>query len=71
MEGITEDNMEELFRLWRVYTIASGEEDNNMKTYLYAKQAKKDNEQSHVGLMEFEVQKGNKIMTLTTKCEDE
>ena len=38
--------------------------------YFYGKQANKAGEEENIGLMEMEVNKEEKVMTLTTKCEN-
>ena len=38
-ESITSENIEELFKMWHIYTMASGEEEDGdvLKFYFYAK----------------------------------
>jgi len=48
VELISEDNLEQLFKLWRVSLMASGTEDNIVKMYFYAKVEK-------IACMELEV----------------
>ena len=37
MELLTEETLEELFKLWQLSTIASAEDESSIKLYLYCK----------------------------------
>ena len=60
-ELINEENLGQLFKLWRVNLIASGTEDNTIKMYFYAKV-------ESVACMELEVNLDVGTLTLMTKC---
>lgn len=39
---VTEDQLEELFKYYRIYSVASGEEDGSIKFYMYSKHIQKN-----------------------------
>ena len=62
-EYITEENMEELFKMWRIYNMASAEEDNVLKLYLYSK-----HKNGVVACFELTIERGRRSLVLTVKC---
>ena len=58
--------MEQLFKMWKIYNMASSEEDNTLKFYLYSKHRK-----GGIVCFELSIDKGAHSLTLNTKCADE
>lgn len=68
IELINEENLEELFKIWNIGVMASAEDDDTIKLYLYCKI--RHQERMEIALMEFQVIKIAETMTLMIKSED-
>lgn len=58
--------MEELFKMWRIYLMAEGGEDDNLQIYFYSKHSS-----GVLVCFELMVDKSEHTLTLNTKCESQ
>lgn len=66
LEGLTEESVEDLFKQWRIYSIATAEEETFMQFYLYA-----EHKSGVKACLQLDINKTDSTLMLKVKCQNE